>query len=800
MARRSIFVAIAALAAALVPAAAQAATPSVDERDLREPGHALVDADAVADRRRCSERPAPARRRPWRPDRRLDHHRRPRIRRARSRTRRATGRSVTTSRTTPSGSATRPRRSVDTRRSDGDDRRRRRSGAPNFLRGTVDDHVDERRRRSRASPRACCTPGPSAPARPGRGSPPPGTRPASPTAPMTSATSSTDVATHTATATVTVVVDNTVPTRRRRRLPRRERSWRGATVGLSTDAVDATAGIRNVQWRWAGGARRAAQHRRSRRRRDRRLGARLEHVDRRGGQRPPDGAVTISALVTDNAGNVLTIATPAVVDNTAPDVKAVVTAPPAVAGSPTLSWTPAHDAVGITRYDVLRGGERDRHRGQHRRRADVLLQRQERARSGDVDLRRARVRRRRPLRRLQRRVRARRLHGRERAAKGLTARDADVRGARAQLAGAGRVRRQSLRRLPRRAARRLDARARRATFTDATATEGTHDYAVLARDAASQPGVLSSSFKVVFDKTAPTSGGAPTAQVLASGQVNLAWPAAGDALSGVAGYVVRRTSGGTRAGRRRRRQRGLRAGRSPAASTPSAATGHLVVRRLRPRRRRQRRADRHGLERRRRRQDAAARTDEADGHAPEGQDEGRRASRSRCTGSSRRQPTSTASSSCSTSSARRSGRPTARPSTTASARSAKVKLLAGQTGYFALYAYDHSGNFSPTPLRKIVTLAVADLAAAAVGQPRARRPRRCSPGRPRRAAPTTTCRSSATASACSSAGPARPPTASRRASSSRARTSGTCGRPSSTRAARRPFGKLIGRATFTYKK
>ena len=83
------------------------------------------------------------------------------------------------------------------------------------------------------------------------------------------------------------------------------------------------------------------------------------------------------------------------------------------------------------------------------------------------------------------------------------------------------------------------------TFTDAAATEGTHDYAVLARDAAAHPGVLSSSFKVVFDKTAPTSGGAPTAQVLATGQVNLAWPAASDALSGVAGYVVRRASGGT---------------------------------------------------------------------------------------------------------------------------------------------------------------------------------------------------------------------------------------------------------------
>jgi hypothetical protein len=77
------------------------------------------------------------------------------------------------------------------------------------------------------------------------------------------------------------------------------------------------------------------------------------------------------------------------------------------------------------------------------------------------------------------------------------------------------------------------------TFTDASAAEGTHDYAVLARDAAAHPGVLSSSFRVVLDKTAPTSGGAATAQVLPTGQVNLAWPAAGDALSGVAGYIAR---------------------------------------------------------------------------------------------------------------------------------------------------------------------------------------------------------------------------------------------------------------------
>jgi hypothetical protein len=83
------------------------------------------------------------------------------------------------------------------------------------------------------------------------------------------------------------------------------------------------------------------------------------------------------------------------------------------------------------------------------------------------------------------------------------------------------------------------------TYTDSVAVEGVHDYAVLARSPGAQPGVLSSSFKVVLDRTPPTSGGSPTAQVLPTGSVQLTWPAAGDALSGVAGYVVRRASGGT---------------------------------------------------------------------------------------------------------------------------------------------------------------------------------------------------------------------------------------------------------------
>ena len=225
-------------------------------------------------------------------------------------------------------------------------------------------------------------------------------------------------------------------------------------------------------------------------------------------------------------------------------------------------------------------------------------------------------------------------------------------------------------------------RARGATFTDATATEGTHDYAVLARDAAAQPGVLSASFKVVFDKTAPTSGGAPTAQVLASGQVNLVWPAAGDALSGVAGYIVRRTGGGV----------------APAAADAGSAVctpaqpgcvgrlgrdGNLVVRRLRARRRGQRRADRNGHECHGRRQDTAARTDEADGDAPEVQEE-RQGPRVRAPlGQARRRRTSTASSSCSTSGAPPVGPADGKTVYHGLGSSDQVKLLAGQVGYFA---------------------------------------------------------------------------------------------------------------------
>ena len=642
---------------------------------------------------------------------------------------------------------------------------------------------------ARASPRASLHAEASAPAPPRRDPRQPGTRPASPTAPTTSATSSTDRAGNVSTATRRPSSSTTRPRAAPSSTPAAGAFVRGATVALTTDAVDADR--RHPQRAVA--ARRAARRAvcttsappspprpaasrasgtpRPRRQpapaRRRRTSRARRHRQRR--QRADDH---------DDR---------AVVDNTAPDVKAVLTAPPAVAGSPTLSWTPAHDAVGITRYEVLRGGDRDRHRGQHRGCADVLLQRQERARPGDVDLHRARVRRRWPLRRLQRRRRARRLHGRRARRAASPRRRPRLRAPVLTWQAPSDVRRQPLRRLPRRTAARLDAGRRR----DVHGRHRDRGHARLRRArprrrrhsrACSRPRSRWSS-----TRPPPTSGGAPTAQVLASGQVNLAWPAAGDALSGVAGYVVRRTARRHAAGRRRRRHRGVRAG----AARLRRRLGrhrHLVVRRLRPRRRRQRRADRHGLERRRPRQDAAARTDQAHGHAR------RRPRRRRqsITFTLRwvkptAQRISTASSSCSTSSARPSGPPTARPSTTASARSAKVKLRAGQNGYFAIYAYDHSGNFSREPPRKVRQARVADPAAPAQRQPRAHRPRRCSPGRPRRAARTTTCRCSVNGKRVLVGWPSKASyTHPARASSSRARTSGTSGRPSSSKAARRP--------------
>ncbi len=61
----------------------------------------------------------------------------------------------------------------------------------------------------------------------------------------------TDNALHAATATSTVVVDNTAPLGAVV-APAAGTVVGGTTVALSTSAADATAGIRNVQWRWAG--------------------------------------------------------------------------------------------------------------------------------------------------------------------------------------------------------------------------------------------------------------------------------------------------------------------------------------------------------------------------------------------------------------------------------------------------------------------------------------------------------------------------------------------------------------------
>lgn len=351
----------------------------------------------------------------------------------------------------------------------------------------------------------------------------------------------TDGAGHTAlSAGVPIIVDNTAPLGSVL-TPAAGTAVGGIAVALTTDAADATAGVRSVQWRWTGTT--GGAHN---------IGAAITNPANgfqrnwntsTGNGHPPDGAVTISAIITDNAGNAVTVATPAVVDNTAPDVKSVVTAPPAVAGSPTLNWTAAHDAVGISRYDVLRGGNvigsvpsvpgvatfsfNDKSAPDQATSIYVV-----RAYDGAN-------------------------HFADSAPVSVLVDSTALSAAKNVTAAT-----------PTAAAPVLNWQAPAvfavshydvyrdgllvgstagpaATFTDATAPEGAHDYAVLARDAASHPGVLSSSFKVVFDKTAPASGGAPTAQVLAGGQVNLAWPAARDSLSGVAGYIVRRTSGGT---------------------------------------------------------------------------------------------------------------------------------------------------------------------------------------------------------------------------------------------------------------
>ena len=341
-----------------------------------------------------------------------------------------------------------------------------------------------------------------------------------------------------------------------------------------------------------------------------------------GTRRPAGGAsarrrrLICGSSITDNAGNALTITTPAgrrqhgARRQGRPD------------GSARRRGQPDAEldaGARRRRHRPLRGAPRRRVIGHRRRRIagarDVLVQRQDRARSGDVDyIVRAfdgaatsstptpsavlvdstavsaprsahRARRRRPRRRCS--------TGRRRATFAVDHYDVYRDGLLARLddrAGADVTR---TRRPPR----------ARTTTPCSPATPP------------SQPGVLSSSFKVVFDKTRADER-----------------RRADRAGAGERQRQARLAGRGRRAlGRRRLR----RAPRAPGGTPPAAADGgtavcapaapgcadasaadrHLVVRRLRPRRRRQRRADRHGLERRDRRQDAAARADEADGHA-----------------------------------------------------------------------------------------------------------------------------------------------------------------------------------------
>ncbi|MDX6629649.1 MAG: hypothetical protein QOH00_1895 [Gaiellales bacterium] len=508
----------------------------------------------------------------------------------------------------------------------------------------------------------------------------------------------TDNAGHTATATTTVVVDNATPLGSIV-TPAAGTAVGGTAVALTTDAADATSGIRNVQWRWTGTT--GGAHN---------IGAvitsaangyvRNWNTSTATGH-PPDGPVTISAVVTDNAGNAVTVTTPAIVDNTAPDVKAVVTAPPAVAGSPTINWTSAHDAVGITRYDVLRGPTvigtvaaivgaptysfNDANAPDHATSTYVV-----RAYDGAghfVDSTAVAVL-----------VDSSAVSAPHNVAATTPTSSSPALNWQAPVTFA--VNHYDIYRDGLLAGSTVGPAT---TFTDASAAEGTHDYAVLARDTAAHPGVLSSSFKVVFDKTPPTSGGAPTAQVLPTGQVNLAWPAAGDALSGVAGYIVRRASGGTPPAATDGGA-AVCAPAQPGCADLSAATGTWS----------------YGVFAR----DAAgnvaligtvsnvAVNDKTAPLAP---------TKLTVTRAKSKRKTSSVKLTL------RWVKPTAAdldrivvvlnlkrdPVGPADGKtiyhglgtSVKFKLLAGQTGYIALYSFDHSGNYSPKPLRRVVTLA-----------------------------------------------------------------------------------------------
>jgi hypothetical protein len=319
------------------------------------------------------------------------------------------------------------------------------------------------------------------------------------------------------------------------------------TIALDSDVAD-DHGVATVQWRWALGATGGTPHTIGTGAADRNWNMAAGAV----ANRPPDGVIGIWIVVTDLAGNVapLSARTLVTVDNTDPDAPALVTAPPAVAGSPTLSWTPAHDAgSGIDHYEVRRSGTQGTagpvvgpaiasNGGAAYSYADTTAPDQATSyytvrafdRTGHfVD----------------------------------SAQDAVFVDSKAQSAAQGLGAATPTASSPvlnwsappvftvdhydvyRDGLLVGSTTGPAATYTDATAIEGVHDYAVLARSPSAQPGVLSSSFKVLLDKTPPTSGGSPTASVLASGSVTLAWPAAGDALSGVSGYVVRRAAGGT---------------------------------------------------------------------------------------------------------------------------------------------------------------------------------------------------------------------------------------------------------------
>ena len=477
----------------------------------------------------------------------------------------------------------------------------------------------------------------------------------------------------------------------------------GNAVTLTTDAADATSGVRLVRWQrsangingWGNGNIPASNPANN---------TTVTWNTLTGNNHPADGPIFLRAVITDNSNNVLnTPATQVTVDNSPPDVKAVVTAPPAVAGSPTLSWTPAHDAVGILRYDVLRGGAvigtvasipgaatfsfNDKNAPDQATSTYVVRAYDGANHFADSDA-------------VAVLVDSRAVS----AAHNLTAATptsaAPVLNWQAPATFAVNhydVYRDGL---------LVGSTAGAApTYTDTTAGEGTHDYAVLARDAAAHPGVLSSSFKVVFDKTAPTSGGALTAQVLASGQVNLAWPAASDSLSGVAGYVVRRASGATPPAAADAGS-AVCAPAAPGCSDAAAGTGawsYAVFAR-----------------------DAASNValvgtvanvavvDKTPPLAPTKLTVTRAKSKSKTktTGITftlhwvkptaadldrvvvvlnlRRSPV---------------GPSDGKTVYHGLGTSAKLKLLAGQNGYIAIYAFDHSGNYSLKPIRKLVTLA-----------------------------------------------------------------------------------------------